>query len=210
MSINSKARSGLKWTTVSTIVLAISAMIKISVLARFLEKADFGVVAIVLFVLGFIELFNDMGISTAILARENITKHQYASLYWINWIISIVIYVLILIISPFVAMFYSSDLLRSLLPLLGINLVLSAIGRQFKTIEQKNLRFKWISVIDVTASVVSLSVSVFLAIYNYGVYSLVYSLILQIFISNVLYLLIGLRKYQLLFHYNFSEIKPFF
>jgi len=209
MSIDKQVKTGVKWTTISTVVLAVVAILKISILTRFLDKSDFGLMALVTFVMGFMELFNDMGITSAILHKQGITKKQYASLYWINWIASIIMYLLLLVITPLVASFYEQSLLNTLIPLIGLNLILSAIGRQYKTIEQKNLLFNTISIIDIIGALLSLGLSVFLAIYGYGVFALVYSVIFQALFSNFCYFLIGLRKYGLLFHFKFHETKEF-
>ena len=77
MTIKKQAISGVKWTTVSTIIIAISALLKISVLARFLDVSDFGLMALVTFVLGFMDLFMDMGLTSAILHKQNIKKVNF-------------------------------------------------------------------------------------------------------------------------------------
>lgn len=209
MSIDKQVKSGVKWTTVSTVVLAVVAILKVSVLTRFLDKSDFGLMALVTFVMGFMELFNDMGITSAILHKQGITKKQYASLYWINWLASIVMFAVLWILTPFVASFYEQPLLNTLIPLMGLNLLLSGIGRQYKTIEQKNLLFRSISIIDIVGALLSLGLSVYLAIYDYGVFSLVYSVVFQALFSNICYFVIGLRKYGLLFHFHYEETREF-
>lgn len=201
--------SGVKWTTIGTIVLAVTALVKISVLARFLSKEDFGLMAMVTLVLGFMNLFNDMGLTTAILHKQNITKKVYSSLYWFNALVSLGMYAVLWLLTPLVALFYEEPQLNQLIPLLGLNLLLSAIGRMFKTIEQKNLLFKQINIIDITAAGLSLIFAIYLAVEGYGVYALVYSALLQYSLSNVMLLLLGLKKYGLQLHYRFIETRPF-
>jgi len=207
--IENQIKTGVKWTSASTLFLAATAILKISILTRFLDKADFGLMALVTFVMGFMELFSDMGITSAILHKQGITKKQYASLYWINWIASIIMYLLLLVITPLVASFYNQALLNTLIPIIGLNLVLSAVGRQYKTIEQKNLLFNTISIIDITGALLSLGLSVYLAVNDYGVFALVYSVVFQSLFSNVCYFTIGLKKYGLLFHFKYLETKEF-
>ena len=209
MSLKKKVVSGVKWSTLSTIFLAVTALLKISVLARFLDKADFGLMAMVTFVMGFMNLFNDMGLTSAILHKQNITKKQYGSLYWLNMLVSIFMFCILWLITPLVSSFYNQPELKVLIPLLGLNLLISGIGRMFKSIEQKNLLFKQITVIDITAAIFSLGFAVYLAVQNYGVYSLIYSALLQYTLSNIFYLFLGLKKYGLAVHFRFSETKPF-
>ena len=47
MELKQKAISGVKWVTVSTVVNNILQLILISILARFLSPADFGLMALV-------------------------------------------------------------------------------------------------------------------------------------------------------------------
>lgn len=209
MSLKGQIILGLKWTSFATICIAITAILKISILARFLEKSDFGLMALVTFVMGFMNLFSDMGLSSAILHKQNITKKAYASLYWFNIALCAILYGLLLLVTPIISTFYNEPELNDLIPLLGLNLIISGIGIQFKTIETKNLVFKGISIIDIIAATISLIVAIWLAVNDYGVLSLVYSALAQYFISNLLFLIIGIRKYGLLFHFKLDETIPF-
>ncbi len=209
MTLNDKVKKGVRWTSVSTIVLAASSILKVSILARFLNKSDFGLMAIIVFILGFMELFNDMGITSAILHKQNISKYQYSSLYWFNLSISFFLYLVLLAVTPLIVNFYEQPLLQVLIPLSGLNLLFSGLGRQFRVVEQKKLLFKEVSIIEIFSALISLIIAVILAFKEYGVFSLVYSAILQQFISNLLFLITGLRKQKLLIYIRFSDIKDF-
>ena len=209
MSIKKQAISGVKWTSISTAVVATNGLLKISILTRFLDKADFGLIAITLLVLGFTELFIDMGLSIAIIHKQNITRKEYSSLYWINFVFSIILCGIIILISPIIAKFYQEPELLKLLPLMSIILILSAIGRQFKTIEQKNLNFRRIATIVIGSSLGSLLLAVILAIKGFGVYSLVYAALAQYFMSNLSFFLLGITKNRILFWFSYPEVKPF-
>jgi len=209
MSLKKRAIQGVKWTTISTISLAVAQLLKISVLARFLDKTDFGLMAIVVFVLGFTNLFVDMGLTSAILHKQNITKKEYASLYWINFAFSALLFAIVWLISPFIANFYKEPELSQLIPLMALTLIFSSFGRQFKVIEQKELNFKFISLINIVGSVISLVFAVWLAAENYGVYALVYSAILLQIITNTAFLIQGIKRIGIKFHFNFAETKPF-
>ncbi|CAG2534648.1 lipopolysaccharide exporter [Maribacter dokdonensis] len=201
--------SGIKWTSLGTIIIAVVAILKLSILARFLDKADFGLMALVTFVMGFMNLFNDMGLTSAILHKQNITDKQYASLYWLNIGFSIILYILLCGLTPLVSLFYEESQLNILIPLLGLNLLISAIGRIFKTIESKHLKFKAITIFEIIAAVISLCFAIYLAINDYGVYTLVYSALLQYSLQNLMYFIYGLKKYGLLLHFNYKETEPF-
>ncbi len=209
MSLKRQAIGGVKWTTVATVTQALVGMLKLSVLARYLDKSDFGLMALVMFVLGFMQLFMDMGISTAILHKQEITKKEYGSLYWINFLISAVLYLIVLLLTQPIATFYEEPELTQLLPIMGISLLLAAIGRQFRTIEQKDLNFKFISIVTITGAVSSLLVAIVLAIEGFGVYALVYGALVQHICTNGIFFLVGVKKHGLLFRLKFEETKAF-
>ena len=209
MTIKKQAIQGVKWTTISTISLATAQLLKISVLARFLDKTDFGLMAIVVFVLNFTNLFVDMGLTSAILHKQNISKKEYASLYWINFLFSFFLFIVIWLITPFISAFYNEKELNTLIPLMALTLLFSAFGRQFKVIEQKELNFKFISLVDIITSVISLIFAIILAYYGYGIYSLVYSVILLQILANIAFLIQGIKRIGIKLHFVFAETKPF-
>jgi len=209
MTLKEQAISGVKWTSVSSIFLIFIQLLKISVLARFLDKPDFGLMALVVFMLGFMNLFMDMGLTSAILHKQNITKKEYASLYWLNFGFSIILYLIILLITPAVSNFYTEKELLKLLPLMGLSLIISAFGRQFKTIEQKKLHFRFIALVNITSCIISMVAAIIFAVKDFGVYALVYSALIQYSISNLAFLVHGTIKWGLYLHFNYHETKTF-
>ena len=207
--MKSQVIKGVKWTTIGTVLLAIVALLKVSILARYLDKEDFGLMALVTLVMGFMNLFNDMGLTSAILHKQEISKREYASLYWFNGLVSCGMYVILLGVTPLVASFYNEPLLNELIPLLGLNLLFTGIGRMYKTIDQKSLLFKNVTLTEILSALLSLGLAVVLAIKGYGVYALVYSALLQYALSNMILFIYGFRKYGLLLHYRFNETRPF-
>ncbi len=209
MSLKEKTISGVKWTTVSTVATAVVSMAKISVLARFLDRGDFGLMALVTFILGFMNLFMDMGLTSAILHKQGISDKEYASLYWINVIFSILLFGLLILASSPIANFYNEPELKILIPLMAISIIISALGRQFMTIEQKHLNFRFIALTNIGGTVLSMGVGITLAIIGFGVYSLVYAALTQYALTNGIFFIKGMIDRGLLFHFNYKETKPF-
>src|SRR6266478_2684414 len=92
----------------------------IMVLARLLVPQDFGLFAMVTTVMGFLFIFQDAGLSTATVQRQDITHAQVSNLFWVNVAVGAVITLLVAASAPAVAWFYREP------RLVGITLVLSA------------------------------------------------------------------------------------
>lgn len=202
-----QAISGTKWTTISMAVQVIAQLLKLSVLTRFLEKSDFGLVAIVTLVLGFTHIFADLGVSVALFSKDQISKKEYSSLFWVSLLSGIFLYAVLVLFSPLVAGFYNLDILRTLIPIMGLDLIISTAGKQFKIFKQKSLQFKSISVIEIVSAILSLCLAIVLAINGYGVYSLIYSALLGSFIATLLFIGTSIRKYPIIFYVNIRENK---
>src|SRR6266403_2700495 len=56
----------------------------IMVLARLLTPQAFGLVAMVSTIMGFLRIFQDAGLSTATVQRQEVTYAQVSNLFWVN------------------------------------------------------------------------------------------------------------------------------
>ncbi|WP_027394464.1 MOP flippase family protein [Aquimarina latercula] len=205
--IKKKVISGAKWSTLAMVIVTIINTTKIFVLTRYLSKEEFGVFAIILFVLGFTELFTDMGITTAILHKQNITKRQYGTLYWFNFGISIGSYLILLAITPMLSIFYEIPELYWLLPLAGVNLLFLIAGKQHKTIFQKELQFKLIGIVEITAALMSFIFMITLLQYRVGIEVIIFTALVQSILLSCAFLYKGLKSYPILRVFKLKEVK---
>jgi len=209
MAIDNKSILGIKWTGFSTFIVSITQILQLSILSRFLIPSDFGLMAIVLVVVGFSQTFVDMGISNAIIYKQNISKNQLSTLYWINIFSGFLIFLFIFFISPLIAKFYNEPILLHLNRLVAISFIIQPFGQQFMVLLQKELRFKEISIIEVISKTTSLLISVIFAYFGYGIYSFIFGTLGAIFLQTCLYFLIGLKDFGISFTFSFKEINEF-
>lgn len=210
MSISKKAFSGTVWTTASSLVQAVIQILRLSILTRYLDKSDFGLIAIVVLVLGFTNIFADLGISVSLFSRQNISKKEYSSLFWVSLILAVVLYGIVSLSAPLVASFYNLPELSLLIPVMALDLIISTAGRQFKIFKQKELEFKSLALIEIVSAILSIGVAVWLAIKGLGVWSLIYSTLSASLISTLLLIITGIRNHPLVFYINIREGKAFY
>ncbi|WP_415407157.1 MOP flippase family protein [Sulfurovum sp. CS9] len=207
--LKKQAIGGMKWTSLSTGVRTILQLIQLIVLARFLSAEDFGLVAIVMVVIGFSQLFMDMGISNAIIHKQSITDVQLSSLYWLNIFSGMVLTLIVFMIAPAVATFYNEEAIIPLLQLLSFSFLINSIGNQYRVLLRKELKFNVLAKVEVFAGVWAFVSAVTLAIQGFGAYSLVYATLVNVIISNTILLSIGLKSHRPKFIYHHQEIKSF-
>ncbi|MCC6289111.1 MAG: oligosaccharide flippase family protein [Chitinophagaceae bacterium] len=204
MSLAVKAKAGVKWTTISAIVGALSQLLLTVILARFLGKKDFGLMAIAIFVINFSQLFIDLGISNAIIYNQNVDKKQLSTLYWMNIILGVFLFCIILIISPYVAVFYKEPELKNIINLIGITFLIQPFGMQFSTLLRKELHFKEVAIRNIISKVAGLLLGFAFGYYGFGVYALVYSTILTSLFDTIMFVIMGRKIHSPSFYFNFK------
>ncbi|HAD82856.1 MAG: hypothetical protein A2509_10890 [Candidatus Edwardsbacteria bacterium RIFOXYD12_FULL_50_11] len=192
-----KAISGVRWSTAGTVLKAAIYLIQMTVLARLLEPADFGLMAIVFAVIGLALLVTDLGTSNFIISSQDISPSQLSSLFWMNILSGICVSAVLYLSSLGLAKYYQELKLQQLLRLASALFLVVPLGLQFAALMQKQLRFKIITAIETAAVLCNLVISIFLAVKGHGVYSLMAGVMAQYVLSAVLFLLLGLRTYRI-------------
>lgn len=201
---------GIGWTTISSIARNGVSLLQIAILTRFLEKEDFGIIAIAMLFVGFTQLFLDMGISAGIMHRQNITNKEYSSLFWLNIFVGIFLSLILYILSPFLTAGYNSKELTGIVQMLCFSILINALGTQQRTYCQKKLYFKRMALLEILSAITTFTVAILTAYYGHGAYSLAYSTLAGAIVFNVCHFIIGLIKdSRLSFHFNLNETKPF-
>jgi O-antigen/teichoic acid export membrane protein len=121
-------------------------------LARLLDPADFGLLAMVFAMTGFIQIFRDMGLSTATLQRDKITHEQVSTLFWINTGLGAVISILsALVLAPLVAWFYGEPRLYAVTAVMGLTFLLSGLNCQHGALLRRRMQFGLLTAVELSS-----------------------------------------------------------
>ena len=174
-NLKHQAISGVRWTGLSTGITTGLQFIQVAVLARLLRPEDFGLMAMVMVVIGFAQVISEAGLSEAIIQRKEPKRTELSSLYWFNIMIGLIIFLSLWIVTPWIAIAFDAEELNVLLPVIGITFLIAPLGVQFQALIQKKLCFNLLAGVEVITSSVSLLIAVLSAWWwNQGVWSLVW------------------------------------
>src|SRR6266700_3932222 len=134
------------------------------ILARLLLPWDFGLVAMVTTVTGFLRVFKDAGLSVATVQREKITHAQVSNLFWINVAVSFLSSLIVAVSAPVIAWFYRDSRLISITLLLSITFIISGATVQHRALLNRQMRFKALALIEVGSMAVGVLVGVAMAL----------------------------------------------
>ena len=145
----------------------------IMILARLLTPADFGLFAIVLALLTLLELFKDLGLSSATVQRPEITGRQVSTLFWLNAALGVAVAGLLAGLAPVLAWAYDSPLLVQLVPAAALTLVLTGFAAQHLALLRRQMRFQVLAAVQTGSEVVAMGAALLAAYQGLGIWSLV-------------------------------------
>lgn len=144
----------------------------IVVLARLLDPSDYGLLAMVLAIIGIGELLRDFGLSAAAVQAPDLSSRQRDNLFWISTLVGGGLAVAVALSAPLIALIYSEPRLQGLALVLSITFLLNGVASQFRAGYVRTLRFGRIAVSDTSAQAVGLAVGVGMAVAGLGYWAL--------------------------------------
>lgn len=201
---------GILWSWFSQVLTQIFQFIVLMILARLLSPQDFGIVGLATVVTGLITIINEIGLSAAIIQKKQVNDIHLSTSFWANIIMSTILFILVISTSSFVADFYNNDMVRPILIISSTAFIIGSFGIIQRSLLEKNLEFKKLTIVNVNATLVSGIISILLAFYGYGAWSIVLGSISNAFVSVIILWKISAWRPSLKFSFkHFKELFDF-
>jgi len=143
------------------------------VLARLLTPQDYGLIAMVTAITGFVTLFKDMGLSMATIQKAEINHSQVSTLFWINVAVSFVLALILVAGAPIISWFYSERRLTWITLALAGTFIFSGLTVQHQALLRRQMRFSTLAVVEIGSMAAGVITGVALACYGAGYWALV-------------------------------------
>jgi len=200
------ARRGVAWTSLSAGACALLALGQIAVAARHLERADFGLMALVMLVIGFSEKLADAGLAGAVLHRQEASRAELSSVFWLSVAVGLLLCAGVALGAPAFAALWGEPELASWLPLAGCVFVASGFGNVSSSLLRRELRYGVSGAIDAVSSALSFVIVVSLAIAGWGVVALVAGLVAGAAAKSLLALVCARDVFLPALHFRLAEL----
>ena len=148
-------------------------VVSVSLLARLLDPQDFGLVAMVLAVIGVGELLRDLGLSGAAVQARELTTGQRDNLFWLNTGTGAAVALVVAACAPLIAAVYGQDALVAITLALAPTFLLSGLTTQYRVGLVRSLRFQRLAWVDAVGTTLALGVGLALAVTGAGYWALV-------------------------------------
>lgn len=193
MADNLKDRTvtGVIWSAVQKFGSTALSFISTIVLARLLTPEDYGCIGMLAIFMAVSSTFIDGGFGSALIQKKRPTREDYSTIFYWNLGLSLFLYLVLFLSAPAIARFYNLPILCSVLRVQGIVLIINAARIVQANQLRKQLKFKKIASIDLSVSVLSLAVTIYLAWKGFGVWALVAQQLLFSALSTSIYWITG-------------------
>lgn len=170
-------RSGIASSIAYQIIENVGAKVVTAVLslvvARILSPEDYGVVAIVSVFIALSDAIVQSGLNVALIQKKTTDELDYNTVFYISLGMSVVVYVALFAISPFVGEFYQLSELSTLIRFQGLAVFVAPFNTIYTAKTRREMKFKLLMVCNLISSIAAGATGVVLAYVGFGVWSLV-------------------------------------
>ncbi len=199
--LKEKAAKGILWKFIDQGGTQAIQFVSGIYIARILTPEDYGLVGMMAIFLAISQVFVDSGFKATLIQKgTKVTQDDYNVVFYFNFIISVIFFLIIFFCASPLANFYNEPKLVTVAKVLGINLMLVALGAVHQVTLEKRLNFRTITKIRLVSVVLSASTGIVLAIKGFGVWSLVAMTLIESFFRTLLLWIINNWRPSLTFN----------
>lgn len=206
--LKSKAIAGLSWSFMGQIIKQVMQFGINVALAHLLIPADFGLVAMAGVFMNLALIIADMGVSSALIQRKEVTEAHWSSAFWLNIIFGVALTAIFCFSAPLIARFYDHPELAPVFFALSFNFFISSFTIVQQTKLTRDMEFYGLMIRDIAAVFLSGALAIYLALKGWGVWSLVMQMLASTFVNNLF--LWGSSTWRPRFILSIPAIKDFF
>ncbi|WP_257282673.1 lipopolysaccharide biosynthesis protein [Endozoicomonas sp. SESOKO1] len=167
-----KINQGLLWSIGPQFFTYTLSLVFTAVLSRLVLPAEYGLFNLVSTVTAFFMVFADGGIVWSIVSKKEIKDQEVINLYWINVLIGGLMSVTCILIAPFVVAFYGYEELKQLLPVMGLNFLITGFTVPGTMWLKRGLLLKKLAIINLLSLIIGGVVGILAAKNGFGYWSL--------------------------------------
>lgn len=207
-NLKNKFLSGLFWRYAERCAAQGVTFIVGVVLARILTPDDYGLSSLSGIFIGIISIIADLGLTQALIQKQNVDELDYNSVYYANLAMAFVVYAIIFFTAPLAAGFYRDDRITALIRVSSLTLPICSIFAMQSTIITKRMEFKKYFWATITGTIISSFVGIAMALNGLGVWAIVGQSMSNTIIDRLFLTAVVRWKPKLMF--SFKRVKPLF
>ena len=201
-------KTNLIWDYLNRFGTTLIGLITSVLLSMLLTPSEFGIVGIAMAVNAMGGIFLNLGFVNGIIQSKNIDNKMLSTAFYINLCMALIIYFSIFISSKWISIYYGLVDLDKILKISAIAFLFNAMSLISYAQLNREMKFKLIAFVDLISALISGIIGIYLALHNYGVWSIV---IQQLVNSIILFFsFFFIKKWIPTLYFKFSSISSLF
>jgi len=184
------------------VFLIFSQLISLPVLARLLTLEDFAIIALAMTVPIFVNLLSDAGLGRSLIKSDKQDQQEWSSVFWLLAGVGFVLGLIVLALAPLAAWYFEQPRVLAVMMALSVLPFIQSLSTVYGSDLERDDRFGVIATVLISTSLISLIVTVFLAVSGAGIWALVVQQILIAAIRFIGFLYASKFRPSLSFRYG--------
>jgi PST family polysaccharide transporter len=176
------------------------------ILAAFLGPRDFGVVAIAIIYIAFLQLFLDQGLAAALIQRKEIEQEHLDAVFWMDFALGVILVLLSIACSRRWAATNHTPEIARIIPILSVSILIEALAMVQTSVLRREMDFRGLSLRSNVSVLVSGVVGLGMAFAGFRVWALVGQQIVKDLTGLIL--LWKLSPWRPRFEFSWPHLKP--
>ena len=143
------------------------------ILARFLTPSMFGLMGMLVVFTLIGNTITESGFSQTLIREQEVSRQTLSTVFWTNIILSLLIYIILWFAAPNIASFYHEPILTDVSRVTFLVIPLGALSIIQLTLCNRDLEFRKMCIISITASIISCIIAIIWAWRTHSVWALV-------------------------------------
>ena len=143
------------------------------VLARILMPEDYGTVALVTVFTTIMQVFVDSGLSTALIQKKDADDLDFSSVFYFNFVVCIILYLIMFLAAPYIASFYVKPELVPIVRVISLTIIISGVKGVQQSYVSRNMLFKRFFYATLGGTIFSAFLGIAMAYAGFGVWAIV-------------------------------------
>lgn len=172
-TLTQRVASGVAWSAMFQVGRQLLSVISVSVLARKVPPAAYGLVSMAGVLTNFFDVLADLGTSYALIRQPKLTDGLTSAVFWLNIMAGVAISLCLVVVAGPAAWFFHQPDLPPVVRAFALIFLFNSLGVVPAALLKRRMEFRKLSFGQLAAAVTATAVAITAALHDAGVWSLV-------------------------------------
>jgi O-antigen/teichoic acid export membrane protein len=185
--MKARVNRGLAWTGIGSSLVGVLDLLAYFILVSFwIAPTQLGIAVLAVSLFPLLDLVTDLGLTAAVIQREDHTDERISTIFWLNLFMSLVLALVIsLALGPILSALHEQPVLTWMMAAYGGKLMWQNVYFIPHALMRRQLRFKELTILRIVANVAEFAAKIGTAAAGFGVWCFVFGPLARVLVTGV-------------------------